>query len=77
MNVQAEISLYPLGEKDIGPRIEKFISGLAVDGIEVQAGPMSTIISGGCEAVFAVIAQAYEKDINSGRSVSIRVAPTA
>jgi len=67
--VQAEISLYPLGESEIGPRIESFIEKMEMSGLDVELGKMSTIISGECGDMFRILSEAYEKDIEMGASV--------
>jgi uncharacterized protein YqgV (UPF0045/DUF77 family) len=67
--VQAEISLYPLGESEYGMRIESFIEKLEESGLDLESGKMSTIISGECGDVFRVLSDAYEADIATGASV--------
>jgi len=67
--VQAEISLYPLGESEYGTRIKSFIEKLEKSGLDVKPGSMSTIISGECGDVFRILSEAYEGDISSGDSV--------
>jgi uncharacterized protein YqgV (UPF0045/DUF77 family) len=67
--VQAEISLYPLGESEYGGRIESFIEKLKSSGFEVAVGTMSTIILGECGDVFRVLSDAYEEEIETGESV--------
>lgn len=69
MIVQAEISLYPLGESEYGGRIEAFIEKLQSSGLDVEPGKMSTIISGECRDVFGILADAYEGDIATSASV--------
>ena len=69
MIVQAEISLYPLGESEYGMRIESFIEKLKSSGLDVAPGSMSTIISGECGEVFRLLSEAYESDIETGASV--------
>jgi len=69
MNIQAEISLYPLAEKEYGERITGFIEILQEQGLDITPGPMSTIISGSVKDVFDAIARAYSEDIDKGLSL--------
>ena len=61
MKVQAEISLYPLGEKDPMVRIEEFLSVLADERLEPRTGPMSTTVVAESEAFFRAILRAFEE----------------
>lgn len=61
MKVQAEISLYPLGEKDSMASIEKFLNVLEDEHLEPRAGPMSTTVIAESEAFFQAISRAFEK----------------
>jgi len=59
MNVQAEISLYPLRTNDLGHAIGKFLGELKVVGVTVQPGNMSSTVSGDVNAVFSTIGAAF------------------
>ncbi len=59
MNVQAEISLYPLRTADLGNAIEAFIRDLKAAGLTVQPGNMSSIVSGDVSAVFSTMGAAF------------------
>lgn len=69
MQIQAEISLYPLGELDALPEILAFIDRLEAAGLEVQPGPLSTLASGECRAVFAALGEAFAAAGGKGRRV--------
>ena len=56
----AEVSLYPLGENDIGPHIDRFILAMERRGIEAETGPMSTIVRGDTALLFDALREAYE-----------------
>jgi len=60
MKIQAEISLYPLGERDPLRAIDGFVSVLRVEGLKPRMGTMSTIVVGESETVFAAVAKAFE-----------------
>ncbi len=61
MNIQAEVSLYPLRTGELSGPIEAFCEALVQSGLEVQRGPMSTRVSGDCEGVFAGLGQAFAR----------------
>ncbi|MFW6107487.1 MAG: YkoF family thiamine/hydroxymethylpyrimidine-binding protein [bacterium] len=59
MNVQAEVSLYPLRTRELAGPVETFCQGLARTGLDVETGPMSTRIAGDLDAVFDGLRQAF------------------
>jgi uncharacterized protein YqgV (UPF0045/DUF77 family) len=61
VKVQAEISLYPLGEPDLLPPIEEFLNVLKEEGLEPRTGSMSSIVVGESGALFPAIAKAFER----------------
>lgn len=67
MLVQAEVSLYPLGEKELAPPIYTFVRRLEREGLRIEPGPMSTLIAGESELVFAALREAYEEAGRLGR----------
>ena len=52
MDVQAEISLYPLLTSSMSKPIGTFCDALARGGLEVDSGTMSTVLSGELGQVF-------------------------
>jgi uncharacterized protein YqgV (UPF0045/DUF77 family) len=60
MNVQAEISLYPLRIDRISEQINTFCDALAKNGLRVETGNMSTCISGDLNQVFDGLKTAAE-----------------
>ena len=59
MRIQAEVSLYPLRTNELLKPIDTFCQSLAGAGLEVNAGPMSTRISGELRDVFDAIQRAF------------------
>jgi uncharacterized protein YqgV (UPF0045/DUF77 family) len=59
MNIQAEVSLYPLRTARIGPVLERFLSQLGNYPLEVTAGPMSSRLVGNHAEVFAALSEAF------------------
>ena len=71
MQIQAEVSLYPLGERDALPEILALIGALRAAGLRVDPGPLSTLVSGECQAVFATLGTAYARTARQGRRVLV------
>lgn len=57
--ILAEVALYPLREADIGPILLEFVARLREAGLEVEPGPMSTLVKGPCAQVFAALQDAF------------------
>ena len=69
MMIQAEISLYPLGEAKLSTRIKGFVASLQRSGLTVELGRMSTVISGESATVFRALQDAFESDAAHGGTV--------
>lgn len=67
MMVQAEVSLYPLGEKDLLPPILAFVRCLERAGLRVEPGPLATLVAGESAAVFEALREAYDEACLTGR----------
>ncbi len=61
MTIQAEISLYTLGAKSQSPAINDLINVLIKQGIKIEPGKMSSIISGDSDKLFPALQEAFEK----------------
>lgn len=71
MIIQAEISLYPLGEGSLARRIEGFVSFLESAGLKPQTGRMSTLVVGESDELFRALQQAFEADAAQGATVML------
>lgn len=71
MNIQAELSLYPLGTENIGEPVKAFIKFLEDSGMVISSGNMSTVIAGESESVFDVIKKAYENIAMNSQAVLV------
>ena len=60
MNVQAEISLYPLRTSDLGHAIESFLGKLKAADLAVQSGTMSSTVAGDVDAIFLTVGAAFK-----------------
>lgn len=60
MIVQAEVSLYPLGEPDLSPAIETLVEAIKERGCAVEMGPMSSLVQGDSSDVFPALQTGFE-----------------
>lgn len=69
MEVQAELSIYPLRQSHLTEPIQKFVEGLARDNLYVKAGTMSSVVKGDAQVVFNSIQRAFVEVAESGEIV--------
>ncbi|MBU1708076.1 hypothetical protein KKB28_09225, partial [bacterium] len=60
MNVQMEVSLYPLETKELLPPIKAFNDALRKEGFKVEVGLLSSYITGESETLFPALGRAFE-----------------
>lgn len=72
MKIHAELSLYPLGTNYFKDAVKRFIDSLRHEGVTVEPGEMSTMITGESDKVFSVVSQAFH-DISAGEEVVLVV----
>ena len=77
MNVQAEVSLYPLRTRHIGEAIERFVGELERTDLSVCKANMSTTLSGDVSAVFAALGEAFRTVAEDSQVVLILKASNA
>jgi tRNA-Thr(GGU) m(6)t(6)A37 methyltransferase TsaA len=58
--ISAQVSLYPLRQEGLSNVIDAALDVFIQHGLEVQTGPMSTLISGDDEVVFAALREAFQ-----------------
>ena len=71
MRVEAEVSLYPLGEERLSPFITSFVNVLKDHGCEAEVGQMSTLVKGDTAQVVDALKAGYEKAAGQGGCVLI------
>ena len=71
MRVEAEVSLYPLGEPHLSHPVQAFVGVVEDHHCEAEVGPMSTIVKGESADVFEAIRTGYEKACHEGGCVLI------
>ncbi len=72
-----QVSLYPLGEKDIEGRLNIFWASLRSENIDFKVTPLSTIIWAEDEGdLFDLVFKAYKKVREKGNTVMITTVTT-
>ena len=71
MKVQAEISLYPLQERDPLTPIEQFLNVLEAERLEPRMNPMSTTVIARSEDFFRAISRAFHVVASEHRCVLV------
>ncbi len=77
MNIQAEVSLYPLQSQEIGEAIDRFVNVLERGGLALHKGNMSTTLSGDVDAVFGAVGRVFTTVAEGGQVVLILKASNA
>jgi tRNA-Thr(GGU) m(6)t(6)A37 methyltransferase TsaA len=71
IGISAQISLYPLRQEAISPAIDKALAIFRKHGLDIKPSPMSTLISGDDEMVFAAIQEAFRMTASDGEIVMV------
>ncbi len=71
MNIQAEVSLYPLGAAELGEAIDSFLRELENAGLTVHKGHMSSMLAGDVDEVFAALGKAFTSVANRHKVVLV------
>ena len=71
MNVQAEVSLYPLQTDEVGNAVTRFIDSLPRTGLAIEVGQMSTRISGETRALFDALGDAFARLVADHQAVLV------
>lgn len=66
MIISAQVSLYPLGQESLSPRIGEFCARLRRAGLEPAVGPMSTVVAGEADALFPALQAAFVEAAEAG-----------
>jgi uncharacterized protein YqgV (UPF0045/DUF77 family) len=59
MLLSAQVSLYPLRQPNLTPAIEEALDIIRSYGLDVKPGPMSTLVLGEDESLFAALQEAF------------------
>jgi len=71
MIASAQISVYPLRQERLGPAIATVQATLEASGLAPEVGPMSTRVVGESAAIFAALADAFDKASDAGETVMV------
>ncbi len=71
MRVQAEVSFYPFGVKELLSPIKDFVDALRKEGLEVEVGPLSSYVAGESELLFSALGRVFEEAAEKYRSVLV------
>jgi len=69
--ISAQVSLYPLRQPSIGPIIREAVRIFREHGLNTRIGPMSTLVWGEEEAVFAALQEAFHRAAQEGDAVMV------
>ena len=69
--MSAQVSLYSLRQERLSPAIEKALRIFRKHGLEVQPGPMSTLISGENGTIFTALREAFVRAAEDGEVVMV------
>ena len=61
MKLQAEISLYPLRQKNLAKPVGWFCELLQKDEVKIRTGPMSSLITAESDVIFRNLKEAFEQ----------------
>lgn len=69
MVISTQISIYPLRQEHLSPAIESVRRALKVRNLQPVVGPMSTVVTGEVEVVFAALQEAFVQAATTGHVV--------
>lgn len=71
MKVEAEVSLYPLAQRDLEPPVHAFLEALRRHKCDVTVGDMSSLVKGETQDVFDALRLGYERAAEHGGCVLV------
>lgn len=71
VGIAAQVSIYPLRQPALSPAIDAAVQIFAEFGLEVEAGAMSTVVTGEDQAVFAALREAFARVTEEGEVVMV------
>ncbi|MBC7227175.1 MAG: thiamine-binding protein [Thermoflexales bacterium] len=69
--ISAQVSLYPLRQPSIGPIIREVVQIFREQGLDTRIGPMSTLVWGEEQTVFAALQEAFHRAAEEGDAVMV------
>ncbi len=69
MTASAQIAIYPLRQERLTPAVEAVQQALRDNGLQPEAGPMSTYVVGEDQAIFSALQDAFARASANGHVV--------
>jgi uncharacterized protein YqgV (UPF0045/DUF77 family) len=66
MVISAQLSLYPLRQDHLSPAIQAVLEALTAAGLQPEGGPMSTLVTGDADVLFAALREAFLRAAATG-----------
>lgn len=66
--ISVQVAVYPMGQQDFAA-VDAAVAVLQASGLELQVGPMSSVISGPTHQVFEVLGRAFDAAAGHGGTV--------
>jgi tRNA-Thr(GGU) m(6)t(6)A37 methyltransferase TsaA len=71
VGLTAQVSLYPLGQPQLAPAIDKALEVFRQHGLEVTPGPMSSLVSGDSANIFKALQRALQRAAEESEVVMV------
>jgi uncharacterized protein YqgV (UPF0045/DUF77 family) len=71
MGVNAQVSVYPLGQGDLSPAIQAAWRAFQAHELDYRPGATSTLLEGETETVFAALRDAFQAAAERGATVMV------
>jgi len=71
MGIAAQVSLYPLRQDHLSPAIGEVVRTFQEHGLEARTGPMSTLVWGDDEEIFAALKEGFRRAAVRGETVMV------
>jgi uncharacterized protein YqgV (UPF0045/DUF77 family) len=71
VGIAAQVSIYPLRQPALSPAIDAALQVFEAFDLGVDAGPMSTVVTGEDQAVFAALREAFLRVTEQGEVVMV------
>lgn len=69
--ISAQVSLYPLRQERLAPAIDAVLGAFRREGVTVEGGAMSTLLTGESPLVFAALHEGFERAAAMGDVVMV------
>ena len=71
MRASAQVSVYPLRQQRVGTAVEAVRLALEGEDLAPEVGPMSTLVRGDAERIFAALREAFASAARTGDVVMV------